>query len=146
VRKTTGDEPVSVFRKASKEDGESECDLKMWEGLSMVKAHRRRSRQQELPCTQRTLLSFLPPPPTVATVTFGVHPEDQILDLVRSKGRVFLADLPNNLRRTSKWTLNLEKQGFIQRVQVKEKGSTRLLLVFNGQDLGQNVGPKGMGM
>jgi hypothetical protein len=104
---------------------------------------RRRLRQQTSPYVQMTLLSFLPPPPTM---TPGVHPEDQILDFVRSKGRVFLADLPKNLRRTSKWTLNLEKQGFIQRVQVKEKGSTRLLLVFNGPGAGQSAPPEGMRM
>jgi hypothetical protein len=133
---------VSTSETTAEEGRESECDLRQWEGLGMART-RRRLCQQTSPYVQMTLLSFLPPPPTM---TPGVHPEDQILDFVRSKGRVFLADLPKNLRRTSKWTLSLEKQGFIQRVQVKEKGSTRLLLVFSGPGAGQSVPPDGMRM
>jgi len=110
----------------------------------MVATRRRKVYQEGVPCTtQRTLLSSVPQP---LTVTFGVNPEDQILGIVQSKGKVFLADLPNSLKRTSKWTLSLEKQGLLERVQVKDKGGTRLLLISKGPGTEQTVPPVRMRM
>jgi len=68
-------------------------------------------------------------------VTFAQHPEDQILHIVQQKEQVFWIDLPKNLRRTCRWTINLEKQGLIERVKVKgRKGVNRLLLRTAVQD------------
>jgi hypothetical protein len=62
-------------------------------------------------------------------LTFAEHPEDQILHIVQQKEQVFWNDLPKNLKRTCRWTMNLEKQGLIKRVKVKGRnGVNRLLL------------------
>jgi len=77
--------------------------------------------------TERTLsnISTLP----CSNLTFAEHPEDQILHIVQQKEQVFWTDLPKNLKRTCRWTLNLEKQGLIERVKVKGRnGVNRLLL------------------
>ena len=62
-------------------------------------------------------------------IKFAEHPEDQILHIVQQKEQVFWTDLPKNLKRTCRWTINLEKQGLIERVKVKGRnGVNRLLL------------------
>ncbi|MFZ3169646.1 MAG: hypothetical protein WA130_18685 [Candidatus Methanoperedens sp.] len=76
-------------------------------------------------------LSIVPTP--------GKHPEDQILQIVRENKEIPLAMLPKHLRRTSLWTLELERQGLIKRVACRIRGSSALLLVstetlFNKKD------------
>lgn len=65
-------------------------------------------------------------------ITYGVSPEDEILSIVQTKGQVFLTDLPKRLRRTSRWTRDLEMRGLIRRVVVLKNGGQRLLLVAAG--------------
>jgi hypothetical protein len=78
---------------------------------------------------QRTLSNISPVP--CFNLKFAEHPEDQILHIVQQKEEVFWNELPKNLRRTCRWTINLEKQGLIKRVKVKGKnGARRLLLVW----------------
>jgi hypothetical protein len=77
--------------------------------------------------TERTLSNLSPS--SCSNLTFAEHPEDQILHIVQQKEQVFWTDLPKNLKRTCRWTLNLEKQGLIERVKVKGRnGVNRLLL------------------
>jgi hypothetical protein len=77
--------------------------------------------------TERTLSNLSPSP--CLNLTFAEHPEDQILHIVQQKEQVFWTDLPKNLKRTCRWTINLEKQGLIERVKVKGRnGVNRLLL------------------
>ncbi len=77
--------------------------------------------------TERTLSKISPSP--CLNLIFAEHPEDQILHIVQQKEQVFWTDLPKNLRRTCRWTINLEKQGLIERVKVKGRnGVNRLLL------------------
>jgi len=71
--------------------------------------------------------------------TPGKHPEDQILQIVRENKEIPLAMLPKHLRRTSLWTLELERRGLIKRVACRVRGSSALLLVstetlFNKKD------------
>jgi len=61
--------------------------------------------------------------------TPGKHPEDQILQIVRENKEIPLAMLPKHLRRTSLWTLELERRGLIKRVACRVKGSSAILLV-----------------
>jgi hypothetical protein len=73
------------------------------------------------------------------TPTPAKHPEDQILQIVREHKEIPLAMLPKHLRRTSLWTLELERRGLIKRVACRVKGSSALLLVstetlFNKKD------------
>jgi len=73
------------------------------------------------------------------TPTPAKHPEDQILQIVRENKEIPLAMLPKHLRRTSLWTLELERRGLIKRVASRVKGSSALLLVstetlFNKKD------------
>ena len=76
--------------------------------------------------TERTLSNISPA--SCFNLKFAEHPEDQILHIVQQKEEVFWSDLPKNLRRTCRWTINLEKQGLIKRVKVKGKNGTKLLL------------------
>lgn len=81
--------------------------------------------------TQMTLSTFATSAQTLGNISYAQHPEDQILNIVREKRSIYLSDLPKHLRRTSKWTLSLEKQGFIKRIQHKGHGECkRLLLVY----------------
>lgn len=81
--------------------------------------------------TQGNLSTFAAATQTFSNIIYTQHPEDQILDIVREKRSIYLSDLPKHLRRTSKWTLNLEKQGFIKRIKQKGRGDCkRLLLVY----------------
>ncbi len=83
---------------------------------------------------QRTLSNISPAP--YFNLKFAEHPEDQILRIVQQKEQVFWNELPKNLRRTCRWTINLEKQGLIKRVKVKGKnGVRRLLLVWCQQEI-----------
>lgn len=85
----------------------------------------------EKPFTQKTLSTFTTAAQTFGNIRYAQHPEDQILNIVREKRSILLSDLPKHLRRTSKWTLSLEKQGFIKRIQPKGHGECkRLLLVY----------------
>ena len=77
--------------------------------------------------TERTLSNVSPSP--CFNITFAEHPEDQILHIVQQKEQVFWNDLPKNLRRTCRWTINLEKQGLIERVNVKGTNGARKLLL-----------------
>lgn len=77
--------------------------------------------------TQRTLSNISPAP--CFNLKFAEHPEDQILHIVQQKEEVFWNDLPKNLRRTCRWTMNLEKQGLIKRVKVKGRNGARRLLL-----------------
>ncbi len=61
--------------------------------------------------------------------TPGKHPEEQILQIVRENKEIPLSMLPKHLRRTSLWTLELERQGLIKRVACKMKGTSAILLV-----------------
>jgi hypothetical protein len=61
--------------------------------------------------------------------TPAIHPEDQILQIVRDNKAIPLAMLPKHLRRTSLWTLELERRGLIKRVACKVRGASALLLV-----------------
>src|SRR5574341_2268756 len=79
----------------------------------------------------QTNLSTFASTQTISNISYAQHPEDQILNIVREKRSIYLADLPKHLRRTSKWTLSLEKQGFIKRIRQKGWGDCkRLLLVY----------------
>jgi hypothetical protein len=81
--------------------------------------------------TQANLSIFAAATQTFSNISYTQHPEDQILDIVREKRSIYLCDLPKHLRRTSKWTLSLEKQGFIKRIRQKERGDCkRILLVY----------------
>ena len=76
---------------------------------------------------ERTLSNISPS--SCFNLKFAEHPEDQILHIVQQKEQVFWTDLPKNLKRTCRWTINLEKQGLIERVKVKGRnGVNRLLL------------------
>jgi len=78
--------------------------------------------------TERTLSNISPSP--CFNIKFAEHPEDQILHIIQQKEKVFWNDLPKNLKRTCRWTINLEKQGLIKRVNVKGiNGARRLLLI-----------------
>ncbi|MBU4222721.1 MAG: hypothetical protein KKA10_14110 [Euryarchaeota archaeon] len=78
--------------------------------------------------TERTLSNISPSP--CFNLKFAEHPEDQILHIIQQKEQVFWNDLPKNLKRTCRWTMNLEKQGLIKRVKVKGRnGVNRLLLI-----------------
>jgi hypothetical protein len=79
--------------------------------------------------TERTLSNIAPS--TGFNIKFAEHPEDQILHIVQQKEQVFWNDLPKNLRRTCRWTINLEKQGLIERVNVKGTNGSRRLLLRN---------------
>ena len=61
--------------------------------------------------------------------TPAIHPEDQILQIVRENKAIPLAMLPKHLRRTSLWTLELERRGLIKRVACRVRGASALLLV-----------------
>jgi hypothetical protein len=61
--------------------------------------------------------------------TPGKHPEEKILQIVRENKEIPLSMLPKHLRRTSLWTLELERQGLIKRVFCKMKGTSAILLV-----------------
>ncbi|HWQ96002.1 MAG TPA: hypothetical protein VN368_01395 [Candidatus Methylomirabilis sp.] len=61
--------------------------------------------------------------------TPGKHPEEQILQIVKENKEIPLAMLPKHLRRTSLWTLELERQGLIKRVAFRVRGSSAILLV-----------------
>jgi hypothetical protein len=65
----------------------------------------------------------------LAVPTPGKHPEEQILQIVRENKEIPLSMLPKHLRRTSLWTLELERQGLIKRVFCKMKGTSAILLV-----------------
>jgi hypothetical protein len=83
--------------------------------------------------------------PTSISINFAQHPEDQILSIVRSRGSVLLGELPKHLRRTSRWTHNLEKQGAIRRV--KQRGPdkiNRLQLVYCQHHLERLEKPPGI--
>jgi hypothetical protein len=81
--------------------------------------------------SQTTLSTFAAAAQPFSNISYAQHPEDQILNIVKEKRSVLLSDLPKHLRRTSKWTLSLEKQGFIKRIQQKGQGDCkRLLLVY----------------
>jgi hypothetical protein len=85
----------------------------------------------EKPLTQANLSTFAAAAQTINNISYAQHPEDQILNIVREKRSIYLSDLPKHLRRTSKWTLSLEKQGFIRRIRQKGRGDCRrLLLVY----------------
>src|SRR4030067_1638252 len=80
---------------------------------------------------QPNLSTFAAATQTFSNISYAQHPEDQILEIVREKRSIYLSDLPKHLRRTSKWTLSLEKQGFIKRIKQKGRGDCkRLLLVY----------------
>ncbi len=61
--------------------------------------------------------------------TAAIHPEDQILQIVRENKAIPLAMLPKHLKRTSFCTLELERRGLIKRVACKVRGASALLLV-----------------
>ena len=61
--------------------------------------------------------------------TPAIHPEEQILQIVRENKAIPLAMLPKHLRRTSLWTLELERRGLIKRVACRVRGASALLLV-----------------
>jgi hypothetical protein len=61
--------------------------------------------------------------------TSAIHPEEQILQIVRENKSIPLAMLPKHLRRTSLWTLDLERRGLIKRVACRVRGASALLLV-----------------
>lgn len=58
------------------------------------------------------------------------HPEDQILEIVKTNREIPLKLLPKHLKRTSLWTRNLERQGLIKRVSQRGvNGVPGILLV-----------------
>ncbi|MDP2767649.1 MAG: hypothetical protein Q8O41_09410 [Candidatus Methanoperedens sp.] len=91
---------------------------------------------------QTALSTFAAAAQTFCNISYAQHPEDQILNIVRKKGSVLLSDLPKHLRRTSKWTLSLEKQGFIKRIKQKGQGDCKRLLLVYCEEVGKN-GTKG---
>ena len=81
--------------------------------------------------TQTTRSTSAAAAQTFSNISYAQHPEDQILNIVREKRSVLLSDLPKHLRRTSKWTFSLEKQGLIKRIKQKgQRDCKRLLLVY----------------